>query len=138
MCACLCEEDLLRFLDGELGAQDDAPVVVHVEECAGCQDRLERLTSGMPAPGKGMFFELMQIHRVRDGDPAGLEAGLRGSTPVGEGTCRAWALGPDPHPTIAFVQNPRATRKLDDTVNEAEWEDREDPVRVEDTIPEGA
>ena len=140
MCACLCEEDLLRFLDGELGAQDDAPIVVHVEKCAGCQDRLERLTSGMPAPGRNVV-------RV-DADPSCAEsriprAGSRavGIDPVGEDTCRATGVRSGSSPDDRPRQNPRATRKLDDTVDEAEGDDRQDPVRVEDPsqrVPERA
>jgi anti-sigma factor RsiW len=42
MNACPGEDDLLRFLEGELDAQDDARIVVHVEDCADCQERLGR------------------------------------------------------------------------------------------------
>ena len=52
MNACPDEDELLHFLDGELGAQDDARIVVHVEDCAGCQERLERLTRGRPVGGE--------------------------------------------------------------------------------------
>jgi tetratricopeptide (TPR) repeat protein len=37
---------LLRFLDGELDAIADASVLAHVQDCAGCQEQLERLTEG--------------------------------------------------------------------------------------------
>ncbi len=49
---CPDEDELLQFLEGELGGQDDARIVVHVEDCADCQDRLERLTCGRCAPGE--------------------------------------------------------------------------------------
>src|SRR5438270_833794 len=44
---CLGEERLLQYLEGELGAEDDARIVAHVEDCPGCQERLERLTRGL-------------------------------------------------------------------------------------------
>jgi hypothetical protein len=40
---------LLRFLEGELDAEDDATIVAHVEDCRECHTRLERLTAGRSA-----------------------------------------------------------------------------------------
>jgi len=40
MNACPTETHLLRFVDGELDAGDDAPIVAHIEDCLTCQERL--------------------------------------------------------------------------------------------------
>ncbi len=45
---CLEDADLLRFLAGEMDAEDDARIVLHVEHCDHCQERLERLTFARP------------------------------------------------------------------------------------------
>ena len=49
MNACPDEDELLRFLNGEPCVQDAPRIVAHVEHCAACQERLERLTCGPPA-----------------------------------------------------------------------------------------
>ncbi len=48
MNACPNDGVLLQFLDGKLNADNDARVLAHVENCAGCQQHLERLTKGLP------------------------------------------------------------------------------------------
>src|SRR5262245_50602490 len=44
MNACPDADALLSLLEGELDAVEDARIVAHVEDCGGCQDRLEGLT----------------------------------------------------------------------------------------------
>ncbi len=51
MNACPKDGVLLQFLDAELKAEEAAWVLAHVEDCAGCQERLERFTEGRPVPG---------------------------------------------------------------------------------------
>src|SRR4051794_23682318 len=52
MNACPSDNEFLRFLDGQLDAEADARVVAHVQDCADCQEGLERLTRGCPSAGE--------------------------------------------------------------------------------------
>jgi anti-sigma factor RsiW len=81
MNACPGDDELLRYLDGELDAEAGARVVAHVEDCPGCQERLERLTLGRPTATRG--------------DPiyTGRGAGAAGAAPRWSGRCGA---GPRP------------------------------------------
>ena len=45
---CPPEEQLERLLDDRLEAIEDAALARHVESCAECQARLERLLAGSP------------------------------------------------------------------------------------------
>jgi len=65
MNACPSEDQLRRFLDGELLAEDDAQIVAHVEDCAQCHALLEQLTPVSPALRGGRAVET-----VRTGEPA--------------------------------------------------------------------
>jgi eukaryotic-like serine/threonine-protein kinase len=65
MNACPNDGVLLQFLDGELNAGDDARVLAHVEDCVSCQEQLERMTAGRPAPGDEPPVETVQT----DPDP---------------------------------------------------------------------
>ena len=66
MNACPSDDRLLRFLDGELQAVEDAGIVAHVEDCVPCQGRLERLTRGSPAAGEGRSVGTVET----DNDPS--------------------------------------------------------------------
>jgi tetratricopeptide (TPR) repeat protein len=57
MSDCPSDSELLRLLDGEVDATVDGRLVVHIEGCTACQERLERLTAGGPAPGDGIVIE---------------------------------------------------------------------------------
>jgi len=56
---------LLRFVDGELDAGDDAPIVAHIEDCLTCQERLEQLTARPPGPAQGLPIKTVRT----DHDP---------------------------------------------------------------------
>ena len=60
MNACPSDGVLLQFLDGELKADDDAQVLMHIEDCAGCQQHLERLTAGRPISCERPSIETVQ------------------------------------------------------------------------------
>ena len=128
MNACPDEDELLRFLDGELGAQDDAWFVVHVEDCAGCQERLERLTRRRLVLGEASTLEPMHSDRGPDADPPGTEIEGRGSTP-GE-TCgwRSSEFGGDAGEKRHFGRDPRSTQELSDIVDPARGDDTEEPA----------
>ena len=91
-----CPDDgkLLRFLDGEMCGQDDARIVMHVEDCAGCQERLERLTRGRLEQDDETSIEAVRGDRRRPDVLTGTEvegpgldgggAGDRGTTDLGE------------------------------------------------------
>src|SRR5262245_5293002 len=116
MNACPGEDDLLRFLEGELDATDDAQIVVHVEGCAGCQGRLERLTRGTPAPGDVSKVETDDHGDGRDGDPAGTEVGGPGAAPGPSGRGRSTESGGDAGATMDLRPAPGGTQELDDAV----------------------
>ncbi len=65
MNACPNDGVLLQFLDGDLNAEDDAQILAHLEDCARCQEHLERLTGGQPVPGEGPPIETVR----NDADP---------------------------------------------------------------------
>src|SRR5262249_48459224 len=52
MIACPSNDELLRFLDGELVAEEDARIVAHVEDCGSCQEQLECLTAACGSSGR--------------------------------------------------------------------------------------
>jgi len=81
MNACPNDSVLLQFLDGELNAEDDARVMAHVEDCLVCQEHLERLTEGRPAPGDGPPIETVRTDAEKTMDLPGTEvADGRGSS----------------------------------------------------------
>jgi eukaryotic-like serine/threonine-protein kinase len=64
MIVCSNENVLLKFLEGELNAEDDARILAHLEDCVRCQEHLDRLTGGSSLAGAGPPIETVQ------GDPA--------------------------------------------------------------------
>jgi serine/threonine protein kinase/tetratricopeptide (TPR) repeat protein len=64
---------LLRFLDGELNADDDARIVAHVENCATCQERLERLTEDHSTPEVQRLIETVRADAQATVDQARTE-----------------------------------------------------------------
>jgi len=68
MNACPTEEQLLRFLDGVLAAEDDARIAAHVEDCVHCHALLEQLTPISPALRAGPAVET-----VRNDEPATID-----------------------------------------------------------------
>jgi tetratricopeptide (TPR) repeat protein len=123
MNACPGDDELLRFLDGELGAQDDARIVVHVEECTGCQDLLERLTRARLVQFEASTLETMPTDRGPDADQAGTELEAPGMTPGGSGGCRSTDFGGDAGATIDIGRSLEATRELSDFVAPSRGED---------------
>ena len=73
MNACPKDGVLLQFLDGELNAEDDARILAHLEDCIGCQEHLERLTGGRPAPGEGPPIETVRTDAEETADLPGTE-----------------------------------------------------------------
>ncbi len=73
MFACPCNDQLLKFLDGELSVVVDAGIVAHTEVCVACQERLERLTGAAQEFGTGEPIETVQSARDGMKDLAGTE-----------------------------------------------------------------
>jgi len=83
---CPSPEALRRLLDGELGAAEDAALSGHVEACAACQGRLERMVAGgggstpaLRAAPRGTAVDSAAdavIARLRQRDPWGDEGAL--------------------------------------------------------------
>ncbi len=70
---CLDDDELLRFLDGELNADADARIVAHIEDCVICQASLERLTRGSRALEVGQPIETVQTDSEAMPNLAGTE-----------------------------------------------------------------
>jgi eukaryotic-like serine/threonine-protein kinase len=73
MIACQSDAELLRFLEGELNADADARIVAHIEDCIGCQERLERLTGASPVLGGVEPIETVHSDTGATRDLAGTE-----------------------------------------------------------------
>ena len=58
MILCPCPQQLLRFLDEDLEPDDQARILVHVEDAGACQYRLELLTRAQPLRRRGMDHRL--------------------------------------------------------------------------------
>ena len=67
MNACPNDGVLLQFLDGKLDADNDARVLAHVEDCAGCQQHLEQMTKGLPVAELRPPVEKAKNRRRRKG-----------------------------------------------------------------------
>ena len=143
MNACPNDGVLLQFLDGKLNADDDARVLAHVENCAGCQQHLERMTEGRPVAGERPPIEAVRTDRgstvdLRPTEIVGRDVGepetvreLRHPEPTGtsgNGSGAAELAGPAP--TAEFSLSPVAsqavsTNELDDAkADEADDVDR--------------
>ena len=70
MTLCPCPQQLLRFLDEDLEPDDQARILVHVEECEACQYRLEQLTRAQPPDAEGWTTDLVPEPSAPDPDPA--------------------------------------------------------------------
>ena len=131
---CPNEDELRRFLEGELGGQDDARIVVHVEDCVGCQERLERSTRGRPAPFEGATPDTPYTDRSRNADGAGTE--LEGSR-IGPATttgCRSTELDGDVVVTRDVGRNGWATSEISDAVSPGRGEDTADAAHSATTV----
>jgi hypothetical protein len=73
MNACPTDTVLLRFLDGEFDAEDDARVLARVEDWIVFQDNLERLTNGRSAAGDGLPNESLRTEPEETPDLPGTE-----------------------------------------------------------------
>jgi tetratricopeptide (TPR) repeat protein/tRNA A-37 threonylcarbamoyl transferase component Bud32 len=117
MSACPRDDELLRFLDGELRAEDDARIVAHIEDCVMCQASLERLTRGSPALGARQPIDTVQT------DPEGTTDLVRTEvidvddepdddscqcqpTDLGGETCAGIDEATDPERTCDFILTP--------------------------------
>jgi eukaryotic-like serine/threonine-protein kinase len=100
MNACPDEDKLLRFLDGELSAKEDAWIVVHVEDCTLCQQRLERLTRCRPASVEESTPELSRVDGGPNGDEVATGIGDRELTAGQSSRCRSTDFADAPRETI--------------------------------------
>jgi hypothetical protein len=78
MNACLDEDALLRFLNGDHDADEDPRVVAHIEDCNECQGRLERLTRVLLAPGGASTLEMAIHDPGPNGEPSKQAGKARG------------------------------------------------------------
>ena len=110
MNACLDDDELLRFLDGELNAEADARIAAHIEGCVICQASLERLTRGSPALGAGQPIETVQTDSEATPDLARTEI-LAGDHEPHDDSRRSQPTdcGEDTHARIDEADDPERT-----------------------------
>jgi eukaryotic-like serine/threonine-protein kinase len=98
MNACPKDGILLQFLDGKLNADDDAWVLAHVEDCAGCQEHLERMTAGRPVAEERPPIETAQTDVGATVDLQSTEVVGRDAGPAGTGGDPQTVPMPDANP----------------------------------------
>jgi eukaryotic-like serine/threonine-protein kinase len=141
MNACPNGSVLLQFLDGDLKAEDDARILAHLEDCAHCQEHLERLTDGRLLPGDGPSIETVPIDTDSTVDllPTDIVAreGAHGGDLRPTDLAGTWELRSDtgararPASTADFSLTPAASDRLSTTdLDDVEASDIDDADRT--------